>query len=809
MTVKNSPIAGASKPSSPVTGRPNLPRPFLIGTLVVLMGVAIYVWTRPILLERQLSHAKLSELEAMAKQQDDPRILYYLGLRQREKGDAKAAFDSLGRATRFTVSDTQIWLAYADVGKAVEGDQTAFNILGMFVKNNPDNPIGHLAMARLYIDHRSWRRAREEASRATEKDPKLAEAWRIAGQAALVLELASDAESALRHAIALAPNDWQSQAALGDALAAQNRFQESVPVYQEAVRLAPNEAGPALSLGRAILKANQANITPEQLAAAEQSLQHSIQIRGDIAPTYLLLGQCLAQQNRLPEARAALEHARDLAPADPDAYFELIRVATKMGDLSGAAQYRAQHTEVLQRRNAFGDRVRSLHARIDNAISAGQESTADGLRRELARVLAEGGEPAEALQLYGIVLNSYPNDTALQREASEVRRQMAAAAFAQLPLPALLTQGDTFLTQKQFSNALVAYGMALKRDPKSSRAMEGKGLALQALERYEEATYYLLAATRLDANLPRAEFALGARYKEIGFLAQAVERFRKVIELEPKNATAWDALGQVLRDRDGSEADAEAAFQNAVDLEPANTAYLVDLADMQDTNNKKMQAESVFRRALALAPGSAEVVASLGAFLVNNPTNAARRDEAGSLLRRALTIDPNDAFAQYYQGKLALQQGDAKRAVVLLEAVQKRGGDANNQETWYSLGRAYIRNGDKVKGEKAMAIAHKMESDNVAYAQAREQLALHPNDPVRHITLARAFVERGDNARAIREYERTLRLDSKNAVAQRELTALKTRLTAEGSMPSMAVYDALVSAADTHVRNTEHRHTAP
>jgi cytochrome c-type biogenesis protein CcmH/NrfG len=275
--------------------------------------------------------------------------------------------------------------------------------------------------------------------------------------------------------------------------------------------------------------------------------------------------------------------------------------------------------------------------------------------------------------------------------------------------------------------------------------------------------------------------------------------------LEPENATAWDELGQVLRDRDGSEADAEVAFQRAVDQEPANVAFLVDLADILDTNNKKMQAETVFRRAVALDPHSAETVASLGAFLVNNPTNAARRDEAEGFLNRALMLDANDDFARYYQGKLALEKGDAAQAITLLEAVLKKDENAKNREIWYTLGRAYIRKGDRDQGEKALAISHKMEADDVAYAQAREQLSLHPNDPVRHLTLARAFVRRGENARAIQEYERTLRLDVKNAAALRELAALKTRLQAEGSMPSMSLYDALVSAADSRKRSDEHK----
>ena len=795
MSVNRAAAPKSSAVPMPDARRPLLPQRFLIVALVGLIGLAAYLWWLPFQRESQLRRASLPELQAAAKNQEDARAAYYLGLKLREQGDANGAYAALGRAATLKVADADIWSAFADSAKTAHGYQEAFNILGAFVKNNPQNAMGHLALSRLYMERNSYRRAREEARFATANNSKLAEAWRISGQSALAMELPADAEPDLRRALSVDPNDWQSQTALGDALATQNRFPDSVPVYTEAVRLAPREAVPALSLGRALMKSAPANATPEQLEPAREQLERSIALRGDIPISHLLLGQCLARQKRLPEARAALEQARDLAPANPDAYFELSRVAAQSGDRPAAAAFQRQHSEVLKRRNALGDRKRTLVAQIDNATAQNEQSKADSLRRSLGRVLAGAGEYSDALQQYGMLLLRYPNDTELQREANLVQQKMQETAFSQMPTPALLTEGDALFQQKQFVAAATAYKIALNREAKNSSAAEGLGLSLQALGRGEEATYYLLAATRLDAKRPRSEFALGLRYKEVGLLAEAQKRFQRVVDLEPKNAEAWRALGEVQRDRDGGEADAEISFQRAVDLEPKNLMNLLDLADSLDTNNKKASAETAFRQALALAPDSGEANSSLAAFLIDNPTGDARRDEAENLLKRALTLDSSDDFTRFYQGKLAMVKGNAPEAIRLLTGVLKNGQNAHSREIWYTLGRAYTKIGDRANAKKAMDVSHKLEADNVAFVQAREQVNLYPTDPERHLTLARAFATRTEYARAIREYERALRLDARRTDIAKELTALKSRLRAEGKMPSMPLYDALASSA--------------
>jgi predicted Zn-dependent protease len=80
--------------------------------------------------------------------------------------------------------------------------------------------------------------------------------------------------------------------------------------------------------------------------AAEPLLQKSLQLQSEDRLAYFDLGCIYADQNRNREAVAALLHAVQLDPTQPDAHYRLARLYTVLGQKEQAAQEFAKTKEL-------------------------------------------------------------------------------------------------------------------------------------------------------------------------------------------------------------------------------------------------------------------------------------------------------------------------------------------------------------------------------------------------------------------------------------------------------------------------------
>ena len=76
-----------------------------------------------------------------------------------------------------------------------------------------------------------------------------------------------------------------------------------------------------------------------------------------------------------------------------------------------------------------------------------------------------------------------------------------------------------------------------------------------------------LADTRSDA---RSQLEFGVQVVEHGLWREAIYRWEKAIELDPRYAAAYNNLA-VAYEREGQPEKARKAYQKALDLEPNNT----------------------------------------------------------------------------------------------------------------------------------------------------------------------------------------------------------------------------------------------
>ena len=170
-----------------------------------------------------------------------------------------------------------------------------------------------------------------------------------------------------------------------------------------------------------------------------------------------------------------------------------------------------------------------------------------------------------------------------------------------------------------------------------------------------------------------------------GDLDGAEPLLRLAIESDPNYADAHNNLGDLLRRR-GQYAAAIESFQRAIDILPRYPVYYYNLGYAYDVKGDYAAAVSAYNRVVELDPTSMKMGAlnNLGfAYL-----ELGNLDQAADVLRRGLTLAPENANLHKNLGRVLLEQMRVTDAIEQLDqAVQLK--DGRYPEALYYLAVAY------------------------------------------------------------------------------------------------------------------------
>ncbi|MFJ8072810.1 tetratricopeptide repeat protein [Streptomyces sp. NPDC096176] len=114
----------------------------------------------------------------------------------------------------------------------------------------------------------------------------------------------------------------------------------------------------------------------------------------------------------------------------------------------------------------------------------------------------------------------------------------------------------------------------------------------------------------------------------------AARSFRRALELDPENKVAWYNLG-VIAQRDGRTADARAAYDKALKIDPTFASALFNEAVLLESSDPD-RAVTLLKRAVAANPKASTAYLRLGRALAKKGQD----DDAQDAFRRAVAIDP-------------------------------------------------------------------------------------------------------------------------------------------------------------------------
>jgi tetratricopeptide (TPR) repeat protein len=263
--------------------------------------------------------------------------------------------------------------------------------------------------------------------------------------------------------------------------------------------------------------------------------------------------------------------------------------------------------------------------------------------------------------------------------------------------------------------------------------------------RLDEAIQQFRKTLEIDPHSVKAHNDYGAALLRLDRVNEAMARFRRALELDPNYPDAHNNLGSALL-QSGRVDEALVCFQKTLEIEPDYAPAHVNLGIAHLRRGNVDAAISHYRSALKITPDSADVHNNIGIAF----RQSAQLPDAIAHFQQALKIRPDFSEAQNNLGNTLLQSNRAAEAIANYETALERDPDfvpALNNLAWVlaTSSETKLRNGPKA----------------VALAEQANQLSGKGNAAIGR-TLAAAYAESGRFDDAIRVAVATIDLANSN-----------------------------------------------
>ena len=347
-----------------------------------------------------------------------------------------------------------------------------------------------------------------------------------------------------------------------------------------------------------------------------------------------------------------------------------------------------------------------------------------------------------------------------------------SVAFAQerdTDIPALLVNGDAYLTQGNCELAQYFYQEALKLESDNDQALVGKGRSLacrgaipEAIEAFENAM-----ASNADNISAHVQIALAyerqhrndpAAYPNR--LGEALDVLASAEQIAPNSPQVLNTKGIILYGL-GNLEDAKATLELASNLASSGSPDLdrteqsriqVNLGRVYRDLGELEQARLTFRRAVVLDPVNAAAHNNLGnvEYALGNCVDAEYE------LAQAVSLSPNSLSAVAQLGIAMFECGNVAGSLPYFERAVELEGAVLLPPVYTYLSRVYLSVG----------------RIDEAVRRAQQGALLPPESAEAHFHLGRAYAERGNSTLARAEFERALEMNPALPGVQEALNSL-------------------------------------
>lgn len=466
----------------------------------------------------------------------------------------KKAIEQYSKVTEKDASDVRSLITLGRLHKVAQNSVEAERAYKKVLELEPNNEDALTGLAMVYGDLGDNKRASEMLNKAAEKNPSL----RTLAALASAYEQMRDykqAANTLRKALELAPQNGELKRALAQNLMLADNLDEALSLYQQLVQEDARDAG-----------------------------------------SQLRISQIYRQKKDFVKAHQASAKAREIDPNNLEARYNEVNLLEAEGKTQEAIEeMKAMLSSTSKRNYQPGERTNRvvLVERLGFLYrNAEMYNEAVATFRQMEELDSDQG-PRSRVHVIETLRTAKDYNKAWTEAESAVKKYPddRAVRTVHAYVAADVGRGDE-----------AAKGMRKLLDGKNDR--ETWVALAQVYERtknYGEMSKALDQAEKLSEDRDDKEnihFMRGAMLEKMKQFDAAETEFRKVLEMNPNNASALNYLGYMFADRNIRLTEAQQMIQKALDLDPGNGAYLDSLGWVLYRLGRLEDAEDNLKRAI-------------------------------------------------------------------------------------------------------------------------------------------------------------------------------------------------------------------
>lgn len=439
------------------------------------------------------------------------------------------------------------------------------------VRLQPDSMDDHLLLGRLYRLNNDLQKAENEFKIAVKLQPDSEEA--VTMLAYLYNELGDTARATA--VLSSVPQDGRSAklySALGYTYEQQKQYKNAIEAYRHAIELDRDNLDAIRGLADNLLNDGQTDAALEQYKIIADA-------NPEDAQTYIRIADIYRKQGKFDLALDNLKKAESMVQDSIEVPYNIASIYQAQGRYDEAAQIMKDLLKKTEKadgnytgsaksnRAVFLERLGTIYRDQGNYQAANET---------FRQLIALGGDE-DMERGYQQVIDTWREAKEWQKAtdvAKEAVQKMPNNRNLKMVLDAQLADmGDADAALKDVRSMLK--GNADDREVYITLAQMNT-----RLRRFPDAEQALDKAEQLSTKQEDKEyvwFLRGSTYEREKRYPQAEEQFKKVLTSDPEHASALNYLGYMLADQNMKLEEALGYIKRAVDLDPANGAYLDSL----------------------------------------------------------------------------------------------------------------------------------------------------------------------------------------------------------------------------------------
>lgn len=414
-----------------------------------------------------------------------------------------------------------------------------------------------------HLEKQEWEQSALACKKATQIMPKMAEAYKIWGNALQRMGQTGQAMACYAKAVELKPNLAEVYAGIADIYAQQLKWQQAIKHYQKAIIIKPSVKiyRKLAAIWQEVDEAEKAEFSLYQ--ATELELAESLSSKKsldlelaaidhnnieDAVKAYCRVAKKLEQNNQWQKASLYYRQAISLSMSRP------VLAPSK------SAQNQPELSRILQSQSPTKDTISQLDKAIQRYYKQAKlQPNSPKVYTDLGNLYAKKNNFAEAIACYrqAIKLNrQYPNaHLSLARTLFKAGKQQEFVKEMQLALalqPNIGTAMDRFhladalVEQNQEQQAIGFYHQAVTLDPTFSPSYHRLSDILSRQGKHDRAIAVLEQGIQQNPQNPESYYFLAHQWEQLEEWNNAVKSYSRVLEIEPKYPEASKKLNHAL-----------------------------------------------------------------------------------------------------------------------------------------------------------------------------------------------------------------------------------------------------------------------